>query len=394
VSSRKSVCILAFSKIRQDARVLRQIEYLSPLYDLIVIGEGDPLTDKAVLRWMHVDRSERRSGGAARLLERISTAALALLGRALPRAYDLWYFTRPAYQRLYQAALRSQADAFLANDWETLPAAALAAAQTKAKLIFDAHEFAPLEVEESKSWLFWSSPTIRYLLRRYAPRADAAVTVCEPIAERYSREYGFSPIVVMNAPKPMTIPIQPPSSGAVRLVHHGSAAASRRLDWLIEAVALAEPRFELHFYLVGSDSAVNALRRLAKNRLGDRVYFHEPVAPQRILEALSAYDLGLCVIPPTNYSYLASLPNKFFDYINARLGVLIGPSPAMKALVDAHGFGVVTSAFTPEATAHTLNALTPAAILKMKQAADAAAQILNADVEMAKMTALVQRVLG
>jgi glycosyltransferase involved in cell wall biosynthesis len=384
---------LSFSNIRQDARVLRHIEYLTPDYDLTVIGEGDPPANYPELRWERVDRRERLSG-AARLLERVSTAALALLGKLLPRAYDLWYFTRPAYNRLYQAALKSKADAFLANDWETLPAAASAAAQMNAKLIFDAHEFAPLEIEESKSWLFWSSPTIRYLLRRYAPRAHGAVTVCQPIADRFASEYSFSPIVVMNAPKPVTTKIYPPSSDTIRLIHHGSAAASRRLDWIIEAVALAEPRFELHFYLVGSESEIQVLQKLAKNRLADRAYFHEPVAPQDILETIAAYDLGLCVIPPSNYSYLVSLPNKFFDYINARLGVLIGSSPAMKALVDAYGFGVVTSKFTPESIAQTLNALTPDRIATMKQAADAAAQMLNADIEMAKMTALFHRVLG
>lgn len=373
--------------------MLRHIETLFPRYDLVVIGEGDLLPNYPELEWVRVDRSERMSG-AVRWVERISTAALALLGKIVPRAYDLWYFTRPAYNQLYQAALKSSADAFLANDWETLPAAASAAAQMDAKLIFDAHEFAPLEVEESKSWLFWSSPTIRYLLRRYAPRADASVTVCVPIAERYTREYGFSPIVVMNAPKPVTTQIYPPSSDTIRLVHHGSAAASRRLDWLVEAVALSDPRFELHFFLVGSEGEIQRLQQRAKTRLADRAFFHEPVAPQHILETIAAYDLGLCVIPPTNYSYLVSLPNKFFDYINARLGVLIGPSPAMKALVDTYGFGVVTSEFTPESIAQTLNALTPDRIAAMKQAADAAAQMLNADIEMAKMTALFDRVLG
>lgn len=392
MSSRKQVCILAFSTICRDARVLRHIEYLSPHYDLTVIGEGDPLPDYPELEWVRVDRSERLSG-AARLPERLSTAALALLGKVLPRAYDLWYFTRPAYRRLYRAALRCKADAFFANDWETLPAAASAAARLSAKLVFDVHEFAPLEVEESKSWLFWSSPTIRYLLRRYAPRADASVTVCEPIAERYAREYGFSPIVVMNAPKPVTVPVHPPSSDTIRLIHHGSAAASRRLDWIIEAVALAEPRFELHFYLVGTESEIEGLQRLAKTRLADRAWFHDPVAPQHILETIAQYDLGVCVIPPSNYSYRVSLPNKFFDYINARLGVLIGPSPAMKVLVDMHGFGVVTTDFTPESIAQTLNGLTPDIIARLKLAADTAALTLNADIEMAKMTALFERVL-
>lgn len=37
---KKSICIISFSPIYRDARVLRQIKYLSPFFDLNIIGYG------------------------------------------------------------------------------------------------------------------------------------------------------------------------------------------------------------------------------------------------------------------------------------------------------------------------------------------------------------------
>jgi hypothetical protein len=40
MKSRPTICIISFSPIARDARVLRQIDYLAPHYDLAVLGHG------------------------------------------------------------------------------------------------------------------------------------------------------------------------------------------------------------------------------------------------------------------------------------------------------------------------------------------------------------------
>jgi hypothetical protein len=59
---RKSICIIALSPIAKDARVLRQIRYLSPLFDLTVIGYGPPhpeFADSPAIRWVQLDKQEQ-----------------------------------------------------------------------------------------------------------------------------------------------------------------------------------------------------------------------------------------------------------------------------------------------------------------------------------------------
>ena len=102
---------------------------------------------------------------------------------------------------------------------------------------------------------------------------------------------------------------------------------------------------------------------------------------ENICEALNAYDVGVYILPPVNFNHEFALPNKFFEFVQARLAVAIGPSPEMSRLVREHGFGVVAPSFEPKALADMLNALTVSDLMAMKKAADQAAPLLSFETE-------------
>jgi hypothetical protein len=203
-------------------------------------------------------------------------------------------------------------------------------------------------------------------------------------------------IVSYNAPKPAGLPA--PShqdDGRVRMVHHGYAKRGRGLHNLVRAVGLADARFTLDLMLVDDDPGyVDELRRLADRIAPGRVAFRAPVAPDRIVPTVAEYALGLCVIEPTTYNNLMMLPNKFFEYVQAGLGLCVGPSPAMVDLVERHGLGACAPSFEPADVAATLNALTPEQIAAMRARARIAAGRLNADAEMGKIVGLYRDLLG
>jgi len=93
----------------------------------------------------------------------------------------------------------------------------------------------------------------------------------------------------------------------------------------------------------------------------------------------NSYDVGLYLLPPRNFNQRNALPNKFFEFIQARLAVAVGPSPEMAGLVRRHGCGVVAADFTPEALAAELNSLDANQIVGFKLASNAAAAGLSAD---------------
>ena len=57
------------------------------------------------------------------------------------------------------------------------------------------------------------------------------------------------------------------------------------------------------------------------------------------------YDVGLYLLPPTNFNQRYALPNKFFEFIQGRLAIAIGPSPEMAKLVErSNADGVILTA--------------------------------------------------
>jgi len=380
---RKRICIISYSSIKHDARVLRQITYLAPHYDLTVIGFGDA-PDVPGVTWQLFPYRDS-------FLSKLVRNVLQTVGHVVPAAYDLLELCRERYWKTLQA-VDPETHAVLADDLTALAVAAHAARRTGAKLVFDAHEFSPLE-QETPKFKRLETPNRTYLLRKYAQRADATMTVCTPIAERYAQEFGFHPLVVMNAPKFTSVPDHAVSPNQIRLITHGVLQTERKIEGMIRAVALADKRYELHLMLIGSPDYIDTLRHFSDEIAPGRIFFHDPVEARAIVSRISEYDLGIFVLPPTTYGFSVAMPNKFFDFMMAGLGVIIGPTPTMAQIVESYGFGVVAPSFEPQDAADVLNALTVEQIVTMRAGTRAAAAAINADTEMAKVIALFDQLL-
>lgn len=388
---KRTICLISFSPIARDARVLRQMTYLAPHYNLIVVGFGDPppvWRNRVGVRWVTVEPPSRNELRVAEL------HLLAARGIPLPALYESWYWM----QRLYRDALDRvgtyNVDLVYANDWNALPLGWRLARRWNAPLALDLHEYAPLEWEDQWRWRLLHAPMIRYMLRRYAGQAAATLTVSPEIARRYAVEYGFEPITVLNAPEYQEAPDHTVDSQHIRLIHHGSAIPGRQLELMIDTIARCDRRYSLHVMLVGDAAYIEQLRRYAEHNAPGRVTFLDPVAPADIVLTLAPFDIGFFILKPTNYNYQVALPNKLFDFVGAGLAVCVGPSPAMAAFVTERGCGAVAPSFEPAAVAALLNQLSVEEIQAMRRAARLAAAEINAAGEMAKVVNLCQRLLG
>ena len=408
-NSNADVVIVYFAPVSRDARVLRQVEYLSRKYSVKVIGYGDPLpypgvqmislapepkhyrnTLKEKLAW------RIQSGKLLALPDHWHDFILLNLGRmASPRFFDRWYWDNPLYKSAYQALVDIFPRIILANKWSSLPVAARAARELGCKLVLDIPEYAPLENEHDPRWRRMIQPMVDYFLRQYGSRADAVITEAEASAEAYSRAYGFDPLVVLCAPGyDSASTFRPTRPDRIRLVHHGVAMRDRQLESMIQAIALTDARFSLHFFLLGYQPYIAELQNLAKEIAPGRIFFEEPVAPSEIVRRIAEFDIGFFILPPINFQWQVSLPNKFFDFINAGLAVCIGPSVEMARLTRQYEFGVVAPSFEPAGVAETLNQLTTEEIDSMKKKALEARKELNAEIEMGKVMNLYERLMS
>lgn len=394
--SRANVVCLSFSPIRRDGRVLRQAAALAVDHDVTVVGYGDESDAGADL------------GGGARFSplpipkngpapHRGGTLRLLVFGRVWPsRAYPAWYWRHPHFEAAVPVVTGLRPDLIVANDWTALPVAFRAAEASGSRVIADLHEFGPRQNEQHRFWRWFVGPAIRWLLERDLPRTAAVITVGDALAKAYAAEFGVHPSVVHNAPE--AVPLPPPHATAtdrVRVVCHGVAAPERAIEGLIEVVALAEPRFILDLMLVPTDRSYMAhLEALAARLAPDRIRFVPPVTPAQIVTALASYDIGLYVLPPSNFNTMHALPNKLFEFIAAGLAVCIGPSPAMAEIVERTRCGIVADAFTPERVVVSLNAQSAADIDRYKANARIAARSLNAAHEAATLRSVVAAALA
>ena len=258
-----------------------------------------------------------------------------------------------------------------------------------AKIIFDAREFYPAEYEGNWLWALRHKPIQISLCKKYLRRVDTIITVSEGLRARYMQDFGVESTVLRSTPKYHSLPVHHADKNSIKMVHHGLAARDRKLENMVDLFKNLDERFSLDFYLVGNDSYVQELQHRAA--LYPKIRFHAPLPFHDIIPALNRYDIGLFLLEPTGFNGLHALPNKLFEFIQARLMVAVGPSPDMADVVRNHGVGVVANTFEPDNLAGLLNALSAEDISLFKQRSDQAARILCAEQEGKILAQIVQR---
>lgn len=361
--SRPSLLILSYSPLHRDARVLRQIRLLVDDYDVTTCGYG-PSPDPRVVEHREIPR------GLVHWHKDRRTTIL----RLFQRTYD----TMPLTRHLRTVLGRGEFDLILANDVDAVPLAV--SLEPHLGVHADLHEFSSRQKEEDRVWRLFVAPFLRWMVRRWVTRADSVTTVGPGLAAQYAKEFGVEAGVVLNAPARADL-VPTPVGRPIRLVHAGNAVPAR-LEVLLGAMDLVTTDLTLDLYLVDPGSGYAA--RLRERYAGHpRVRVHEPVGTDEVVGTLNAYDVGVYSLPPISFNFRHALPNKFFDFVQARLAVVVGPSPEMAALVQEHGLGVVADDFSPQALARALDALAPQEVAGFKRAADAAAGILCAEEQVA-----------
>lgn len=365
--SQPSLLIVSFSNIVQDARVLKQVRAFSTRYEVTTCGYGE--APEGVVRHLEIGSEF----GALDTNFKLIAA----------RFYRAAYSSTGAVKEARRLLRGRHFDIVLANEAETVPIAFELASPLQVHV--DLHEYYPRLHDDVPEWVFWRAPYARWLCRRFVSRAASTTTVGAGLAREYEREFGFRPGVVTNATPFRDIEPSPLGS-PIRLVHSGAALRNRDLRLLIDGVGRSSTSIELDLYLMPHEpDYLEELRGHAQATDG-RVRVLDPVPYDTLITTLVRYDMGIHVLPPGNFNNRWALPNKFFDYVQARLGLIVGPSPEMAATVRDRGLGVVTADFTSDALTMALDSLTPAAVAGFKSASHLAANELSAEQQLAGWT--------
>jgi glycosyltransferase involved in cell wall biosynthesis len=363
-----------------DARVARQVDFLADEHQVVVAALGSspdlPAFEFAALS----PRAARRPG------QSVARAARRWAGR-----YESAYWLDPDATR-WRAEIEAllPVDAIVVNQLFILPIANAVA--SGAAVIFDSQEH---WTSESASWTRMQRLSMRraheWIVDSQVPRTAGMMAVSEGIVRDYERRAGVRPALITNAPR--YHPLEPTAVGEpIRLVHVGAADERRRLEDTIDAVLALDERFTLDLILVWE----NEYRRRLERQAGSdgRVRFLPPVPNKDLIPAMNRYDIGVFLLPAKFPNQVHVLPNKLFDYIQARLAVAISPSPEMARVVEQWECGVVSRSFTAHGLTDALRPLDTAAVERMKRNSHRAAKVLTAENNRNAVLAIVREAIA
>lgn len=377
--TRPAILCISFSTIERDARVLRQIATLSEFGKVTTVGYGEKPEGSS--RHIRVPDNKpslpQTIGGVLRLAV---------------RAHRSVEMRSPAERAVRDAVLQSGTyQLVVANDARALPLAF--AASKSAPIWADMHEWAEEENATSLPWRVLVGPYMASLCRRYLGQTAAVSTVGRTLASLYELHYGVpEPVVIRNASPHLDLQPSPLESRRVRLVHSGIAVPERNIEALIDAVQLIDERFTLDLYLIGTPRYIERLRKRAGGC--ERIRFKDPVPTVELPGVLNRYDLGVYLLPIRSINHRFMLPNKFFEFVQARIGLVFGPSQETDRLIADHGLGVVLPGWEATDLATTLSTLEDSDILRFKAGAHRASRELSSIRDQTAIRNLVAGIVG
>lgn len=216
-----------------------------------------------------------------------------------------------------------------------------------------------------------------------SPAFDSRTVVNEPIGSLYLEEYDIPPMrPSRNIPPYVEQSPSPVDDGEIRLLFHGLASMQRGFAEILEALRMLDERFSMTFMLMPNPVMHEWLRdQIETHPARDRIRIVDPAPMPEIAQRINEYDLEIIFYQPTSRNLEYALPNKFFESIQGRLGVIVAEGRTMAPIVREWGNGAVVDGFGGEDLARALAGLISDDVARMKQASDAAARVLNAEAE-------------
>ncbi len=368
----KNILIIAITNLSRSPRPLCQLKALNHKFNIDTIG--------------------LKESGLERTFFKIKKKSLIVRFIKLPlllfKMYDKYYWDKNK-KNVLSKIKNKKYDLIIVHEVRMLPLAYKIS--KNAKIILDAHEYSPSNFDDNFIWRFFIKPFYIHLCEKYLSKCDRVITVCDSISELYKKNFSINCEVVTNATDFYNLYPIKTSVDKIKIIHHGNASSSRRLELMIEMMGGLDHRFELYLMLVANRMNKIYLRKLKKKaKKYKNIYFLDPVPYTEIIEFSNQFDIGMIFYPPSNINLEYCLPNKLFEFIQSRLCIVTAPLIEVEKYVKKYSLGIVSDSFNTKDLEKKLNKISNKDIDTYKQNSHLSAKRLSSDINKDKILSIVE----
>lgn len=366
----KSIAVVVKNTYFNDARVVRLVEEISLYWKIHIICKQDiskklnyGLPDNTEIRFAQRYSSISKSSNS---LESEKNASFTL--RAFRKLFLLRAIRglRRGFMHEYNwycAIVDTNADIIYCNDYNTLLVSFMASRKKHAKLIYDSHELWFDQFPDPDNLIMRFKFKLNKMIEHYIlHHSDLNITVSRGIAHILSERHSIdAPLIVRNLD-----PVKPPMhsthelrkqwhipESSIILAYSGGMIDERGIPELISLMEHLDDRY--HLVLLGSGHMYKYIDKINSN---NRIHYIGFIPQQLLNKYLSACDIGMHLLRPSNINNINAFPNKLSQYMNAGLALCVFSNENTEEIISVCKCGITVNSNTVSNLVDTVHSIT------------------------------------